>query len=258
MGSGNSKPVVSIITPLYNSEHCFPATAESVLAQTFTNFEWIIVNDCSTDGTGEMLDALARRDGRVHVVHLSQNQGPIFARNCAMGAAAGRFIAFIDGDDLWLPEKLEKQVSYMLSSGAHMTYTSFRKISSNGSGKLSPLIKAPPRAPYDRILRSDYMMASSVVFDTEVTGRILQSDEAPIGKDDFHFFLQILKKHGPAHGLGDDLCRLRISGDSVTGAKLKSAWLQWYFYRRVIGLSFASSLGHFVVYAVKGLYKYLR
>ena len=250
-------PEASIITPLFNGESFFSSTIDSIRSQTFQDFEWIIVNDNSTDGTREILDELMEHDRRVQVIHLDTNHGPIFARNCAMEVATGRFVAFLDGDDLWLPEKLEKQVSYMKRSGAHLTYTSYRKITKTGSYKSGRLITPPSRAPYSKILQSDYMMASSVVFDTNITGRIFQSYEAPIGKDDFHFFLSILKKHGPAHGIPEDLARLRVHNGSITGNKMKSARLQWCFYRNTLDLSFFSALAKYVVYAVKGLYKHL-
>ncbi len=250
-------PEVSIITPLYNGEEFFPATKDSVLAQTYRNFEWIIVNDNSTDGTREILDELSRCDPRVTVIHLNKNRGPIYARNAAMEAARGRFVSFLDGDDLWLPEKLERQVAFMKSTGTHMSYTAYKKITSTGELKTGITIRVRKRASYHNIVRSDYMMASSVMFDTQTTGRILQSFYASVGKDDFYFFLSILKKHGPAYGLNEDLARLRVHGDSITGSKIKSAKLQWRFYRDTLGLSFFSSLEKFTIYAVKGLHKYL-
>jgi len=250
-------PEVSIITPLYNGEEFFPATRDSVLAQTYRSFEWIIVNDNSTDGTREILDELSRCDPRVTVIHLNKNGGPIYARNTAMQAARGRFVAFLDGDDVWLPEKLERQVGFMKSTGAYMSYTAYKKITSAGQLKTGITIRVRERASYHNIVRSDYMMTSSVMFDTETTGRVLQSFDAPVGKDDFHFVLSILKKYGPAYGLNEDLSRLRVHGDSITGSKTKSAKLQWRFYRDTLGLSLFSSLEKFTIYAVKGLYKYL-
>jgi teichuronic acid biosynthesis glycosyltransferase TuaG len=250
-------PEVSIITPIFNGGQFFPATRDSILAQTFRNFEWIIVNDKSTDGTREIIDELSSEDPRVTVIHLTENRGPIYARNTAMKAARDRFVAFLDDDDLWLPEKLERQVHFMKSTGVHLSYTAYKKITSTDTLKTGVTLHVRKKASYRNILHSNCIMASSVMFDTQKTGRILQSFNAPVGKDDCYFFLSILKKHGPGYGLNEDLARLRVHGDSLTGSKIKAAELQWHFYRDTLALSFFSSLEKFIIYAVKGLFKHL-
>ena len=253
--TGSAK--VSIITPLYNSERFIEETAKSVISQTYKDFEWIIINDCSTDNSLSLLENLANKDNRIKIYSLKKNGGPIVSRNKALDEAKGKYIAFLDSDDLWLPEKLEKQIAFMENSNIALTYKEYKKININSELKTGIKIRVPKRVYYNDILKSDSIMASSAIYNMQITGPIRQSFDAPVGKDDFHFFLQILKKNGPAYAINEDLARLRIYGDSITGNKFVSAKLQWKFYRKIIGLSFFPSLINFLVYSVKGFLKYL-
>ncbi len=250
-------PEVSIITPMYNAAEFILATAESVKAQTFGNYEWLIVDDCSTDASGEIARTLSESDHRIRYFRLKRNSGPITARNYGFEQARGRFVAFLDSDDLWLPEKLEKQVALMKGKRAALSYTGYKKITRTGKEKTGLIVPVPRKASYNRILHSDCIMASSAMFDREITGDIRQSTDVSVGRDDLHFFLSILKEHGPAYGIREDLARLRIHNDSITGNKMESAKLQWFFYRNCLGLSFISAVEKYTIYALKGFLKYL-
>lgn len=252
------QPEVSIITPLYNAEDYISSTADSVFSQTFTNFEWIIADDCSTDNSREILFELEKKDSRVKVIYLKKNGGPIIARNSAIEIAKGRFVAFIDSDDLWLPQKLEKQLNLMKKYSAPLSYTGFKKIDKFGELRNGKIMTVPERVSYKMSLKSHSIVASSAVYDTNLTGNIKQSVEAPLGKDDLHFFLGILEKNGDAIGVQEDLTRLRIHGESLTGNKVGAAKKQWYFYRSFMKLSLLKSLYCFSVYAVKGFIKYIK
>ncbi|MBN1646710.1 MAG: glycosyltransferase family 2 protein [Spirochaetales bacterium] len=249
---------VTIITPLYNAGHLIKETADSVFSQTFENWEWIIVNDCSTDNSKQVLDELASKDERIRVINLEKNQGPINARNTALDMARGRFISFLDSDDLWMPRKLEKQVRFMQNRNCALSYTEYKKIHQNGKSLTGTKIKVPDKIAWPGILKSNCIMASSAMFDSKITGKIKQTYEAPLGKDDFLFFINIMKKHGPAMGLREDLARLRVWSHSITGNKIKAAKDQWYFYRKVMKLSVLRSLYTYLFYAIKGFVKYLQ
>lgn len=252
-----TKPEVSIITPMFNALKYIKATAESVLTQTYTDFEWIIIDDYSNDGSFQYICELAENDPRIKPIKMPRNGGPIKARNAGMDAAVGRYIAFIDADDLWLPEKLEKQIAFMKFKNVALSYTGYKKINDDGSIKSGVQIPIPERAGYHRIMQSDSIMASSAIFDIEKTGEVRQSLDAPIGRDDLHFFLGILKSTGPAGGIPEELARLRIHGDSITGNKVQSAKRQWDFYRKTMKQNIVVAVTNFVIYAIKGFSKYL-
>ena len=251
------QPEVSIITPLYNAESFIRVTAESVKNQTFTNFEWIIVDDCSTDSSREILKELSAQDSRIRIFYLPENMGPVRARNHGLTEAHGRFIAFLDSDDLWMPEKLDKQVRFMKESGVPLSYTSYKKLKWDGTPKTGIRIPIPKEISYHKLLHSNDIMASSAMYDTNMTGRIYQSTEVPIGKDDLYFFLGILKECGCAVGLREELACLRMHKGSITADKLRFALMQWKFLRNHMHLPFFSTLEKYTVYAVKGFFKYL-
>ncbi len=248
---------VSIITPLYNAKEFIQETAESVFNQTFTNFEWLIIDDCSTDGSDEKLKELVRSDERVRVIYQKTNGGPMLARNAGFEIARGRYVALLDADDIWLPTKLETQLSVMKESGAVLSCTGYKKINKAGHIRSGVTIKVPQRITYAQLLFTDSIMASSAMIDTEVTGRLRQDIQAPLGRDDYDFFLKILKTHGRGIGINRDLARLRVFSETLTGNKIMSAKLQWKYYRQYLGLGIISSLQKFSIYALVGLIKYI-
>ena len=251
------KPEVTVITPVYNGQKYIDQISNSILNQTFTNFEWIIIDDCSTDNTVAQLKKIAEKDPRIHILTQNKNEGPIKARNKGLEAAIGRFIAFIDFDDLWLPEKLEKQLSFMKSNNLPLSYTSYRKINDYGNITSRFPIPVPKKLNYKKLLMSNSIMASSAMFDRSKTGNIKQDENALVSKDDLMFWLSILDKCGDTMGLQEALCRLRIHKKSITNNKILMAKRHWTFYRKVLNLSFPTSLRLYIGYSIKGLLKYL-
>ena len=117
--------LVSIITPAYNAAACIAETIECVLAQTYTNWEMLIVNDCSKDDTAEIVQSYVVKNKHIKLINLQQNSGAAAARNTAIKNAKGRYIAFLDSDDLWKKEKLQKQIGFMQQNRYAFTYTSY-------------------------------------------------------------------------------------------------------------------------------------
>ncbi len=257
MKLNQNEPEVSIITPVFNGQKYIDQVLNSILNQTFSNFEWIIIDDCSTDMTGVLLEKVAEQEPRIHLLYLDTNVGPIKARNWGLETARGRFVAFIDIDDLWLPEKLEKQLDFMKSNNLPLSYTGYRKITDDGKMISRFTIPVPKRLTYKKLLISNSIMASSAMFDRSITGNIKQDENAPISKDDLMFWLSILNNCGSIKGLQEDLCRLRIHKRSITNNKLLMAKRHWHFYRETLGLSHLTSLKLYIGYSIKGIIKYL-
>jgi teichuronic acid biosynthesis glycosyltransferase TuaG len=252
------QPEVSIVTPMYNAELLVEETAASVLKQTYTNFEWLIVDDCSTDSSALIVRKIAEQDPRISLYCLEENKGPMYARNYAFKRATGRYIALIDSDDIWMPDKLEKQLNFMLMKNAALTYTAYRKILLDGSYKSGKIIPVPEQIPYRTLIHTNDIITSSVVYDTKKTGRVYQQDSVPIGKDDLHFFLSILKVHKQALGINEALVQFRVHNNSITSNKLQNAKVHWRFLRYHMGCSFFSACEKYVIYAIKGLWRYLQ
>ncbi len=250
-------PEVSIITPVYNGFMYIESAARSVLSQTYTDYEWLIVDDSSTDKTHEVLKELENQNKRISVLRMSRNRGPVHARNAALQAARGRYIAFLDIDDNWLPGKLERHIRFMKEKDAGLSYTAYRKFNNEGIITSRSLITIPDRITYRSMKKTCSIMASSAIYDTEKTGPILQ-DLTAVHKDDLYLWLKILKKIEYGFGLNEDLARLRIHSDSWTGNKMKEAGKQWLFYRESLNLSLPETLFYFSHYAIYGTVKFLK
>lgn len=245
-------PVVSVITPAFNARRFIGETVESVLAQTFTDFEMLVVDDCSRDDTPEVVRELARADGRVRLIQHQANGGPATARNTALEHAAGRYVAFLDSDDLWLPGKLEEQIRFMQDRDAALSYTQYRRISESGE-PVSPVIPVPEQLNYRGLLMNTAMATSTVVVDRAKTGplRMIRTYY-----DDFALWLSILKKGFVAHGVRKDLVRYRVVTGSWSRNKLRSVYYTWKVYRDVERLGFADAAWCLLHYAWNGYQKY--
>jgi len=227
-------------------------TIQSVLGQTYPDWEMLISEDCSPDDTREVLRKWARCDPRIRLIEMSKNGGPAAARNRALELAKGRWIAFLDSDDLWLPEKLSKQISFMERQSACFSYTAFRRIRSDGSG-LGRLVEVPTQMSYHRLLGNTAIATSTVLVDRAVTGDLRMTKTY---YDDFVLWLEILKRGYIAHGLNDDLMRYRVMGGSVSRNKAKSALMVWQTYRDIERLAAPVAAVHFVRYALHAWRKY--
>ena len=147
--SDESSPLISIITPLYNAEPFISETVKSVLNQTYQNWEQIIVNDASTDGSFKKVNAFAQKDDRIRIEDLSSNKGAAYCRNLATSLARGSYIAFLDSDDLWHPDKLEKQLAFMIQNQCDVSYTSYLHIDESGKSLNKRIVALPELFLYE-------------------------------------------------------------------------------------------------------------
>lgn len=246
-------PLVSIITPVYRCAGVVGETIQSVLAQTYPRWEMLIAEDCSPDNTREVIEKWTAIDPRIKLIKLDRNGGPAMARNAALSHAQGRWIAFIDSDDLWLPKKLEQCLEFARLHDAAFVFTGFRRIPSSG-GEPGRYIGVPATLDYRQLLGNTVIATSTVMLDTSRTGPIRMRKTY---YDDFDCWLQILKTGITAYGLNTDLMRYRMMEKSVSRNKGKSAVKVWRAYRDLEGLSIPLSVWYFLQYAVRGVLKYL-
>jgi teichuronic acid biosynthesis glycosyltransferase TuaG len=225
--------LVSIITPSWNVATLIGETIASVQAQTMTDWELLIADDCSTDQTAAIVEGHAAQDPRVKLIRQARNGGPALARQAAIEQAQGRFIAFLDSDDLWLPAKLERQIAFAQAKRAALSYTAFRRINETGS-VTGRLIEVPASLNYEQLLKNTGIATLTALVDRDVAGNIAMKNEP---YDDFCLWLAILKPGHVAHGLNEDLARYRVRGSSVSSRPLRSAGWVWHIYRNVERLS---------------------
>lgn len=229
-------------------------TIESVLQQTYPHWEMLVVDDCSPDDTCAVVAAWSERDPRVRLIRSERNGGPAAARNRGIAAASGRWLAFLDSDDLWLPRKLERCIDHAQATSSPLVFTGFRRISFDGS-QTGRYIGVPERIDYRRLLRNTAIATSTVLIDRTKVGTVHMKKTY---YDDFACWLEILKPGRVAHGLDEDLMRYRVVANSVSRNKRNSAWQVWQTYRGVEGLSLPLSLWSFAGYSWNGYLKYRR
>lgn len=254
-----SEPLVSIIIPVFNQERCLHDTIKALQKQTFSNWEAIWVNDASTDGSAAILDSL--NDARMRVIHLSKNVGVARCRNTGTVNAVGRYLAFLDADDLWRPQKLEHQLRFMQDSNIAFSFTDYEFADSqgNGTGKVTSI---PKTLIYKEALGNTTIFTSTVMFDTaQIPQELLLMPE--IESEDTATWWQILKAGYTAFGLQENLVYYRRPGKkgmhqllamkhsgSMSSNKLKAIQRIWRLYRKQEHLSVFTSICYFCKYAI--------
>ncbi|MEZ4749751.1 MAG: glycosyltransferase family 2 protein [Bdellovibrionota bacterium] len=245
--------LVSILLPNFNSGNYLNEAVDSVLQQSYTEWELIIVDDASTDRSREIAARLAKRDPRIRVLFHSQNQGAAHARNTALKEARGRHVALLDSDDLWLPQKLQYQLEFMRKTGTAISYTSYRKMNANKS-RISLPIPIPTRLTRELLLKHNQIPALTAMIDRNRAGDFRFRN---VGHEDYLLWLELLGNSGAAAGLPMDLARYRLTGKSSLsyGRIAKGNWV-WRIYRKHMGLSVLKSAFLFAQHAVIGSFLY--
>lgn len=248
----DSKPLVSIITPSYNSSRFIEETVKSVQAQTYDNWEMIIVDDCSKDNSREIIRQLAAQDQRIKPIDLETNGGAAVARNTAINAAKGKYIAFLDSDDLWMPDKLEKQIRFMQDNDYEFSYTGYEVMDLEGK-PTGNVMSVPPVVDYKKLLRNNIIGCLTAIVDIEKTGHFQMPNIRT--RQDYALWLLILKRGFKAHGLQENLAGYRLVPGSISSNKVKAAKQNWKVYREVEKLSLPYASWCFINYAVSAVLK---
>lgn len=224
-------PLVSIIIPAYNAVPFIQAAIDSVLAQTFQDFELIVIDDCSTDNTNALIQSYASRDPRVVALKNGQNTGTSSTRNYGISKAQGVWLAFLDSDDLWRRDKLEKQTALLKENPeAVISYTASSFIDSDGK-PYTYILQAQDKIDYKTLLRMNLMSCSSVMVRRDIMPRFGTSGSQM--HEDYSAWLQVLREVPYAYGINEPLLIYRLSKDSKSGNRLKSAKMIYCSYRHV-------------------------
>lgn len=221
----------------------------SIVSQTHLGWELILVDDLSTDSTLDVAKQFANCDARIKVLTLEKNSGAAVARNTAIMNATGRYIAFLDSDDLWEQHKLETQLQFMRKNDIAFSYSAYSQIDEKGG--FIRRISVPATVSYSQLLKTNVIGCLTAMYDTERLGKI----EMPLirKRQDFGLWLKLLKKTGLAYGIQEPLALYRVRENSVSANKFSAANYTWRLYRDVERLSLLSSVYCFTCYAVGGV-----
>lgn len=245
---------ISIITPVYNCEKLIGNTIETVINQTYTNWEMLLVDDCSTDNSEKIIEEYIRKDNRVKYFKLEQNSGAAVARNYALEKSEGRFIAYLDSDDLWKPEKLEKQVDFMLKHNYAFSCTDYEKIDEQGNS-LNKIVKIPQKVDYNLFLRNTIIQTVGVMVDTNITGKELLVMPNIRRRQDAATWCQLLKNGFNCYEVPENLSYYRVVSKSLSSNKFKAVKMNWYWYRKIEKLSLWKTCYCFIGYAFNAVKK---
>ena len=255
-------PTVSIITPMWKGAALVGATIESVLKQDYTNWEMIIVDDCSPDeGAGAtVVQSYADKDARIKLIRATVNRGSSGARNQAMEVAGGRYFAFLDSDDIWHPTYLSTMIKHIAENkdeSVAIYFTSYRRMNSKCDAELLAPYIFEGKRNYKNLLRHCPIFPSAAIVDTgKLSEKVFFNEKLKALRDDYAYWLEIMKDGLCALGYKDVLVDYRMREDSMTASKTKMIKPQWNIYRKVLKINFFSSVWYLFCWGINGIFKY--
>lgn len=244
--------LVSIIMPMYNAEEFIKDSIHSVLKQSYSNWELLIIDDCSTDRSKQIVFEYIKKSKKIKYLKHKNNLGVSEARNTGIKNSRGRFIAFLDTDDIWTPKKLEKQIKFMRDNNYIFTYTSYYIVDENNN-KTGKDLKAPEKLNFENLLKGNNIGCFTVIIDKK---EISEIEMPKIKHEDFATWLDILSQGYTAYGLDEKLGYYRKSDNSLTANKFYSSIWTWNIYRKYLDLSFIRSSYYFFYYIWNSLNKH--
>lgn len=245
----------SIIMPCHNGERYLADSIQSVINQTYKNWELLIVDDNSQDNSINIIKSFVNKDSRIALYENRQSTGsPATPRNIGLSNANGKYIAFLDCDDIWLPSKLEKQILMMETENIYVAFSYYEKIDENGS-RQERIITAPASTTYKELLKTDVIGNLTGIYNKEKCGLVFQKVEP---QEDYIMWLEILKEGYIAKCYKEVLALYRVSSGSLSHSKLKNFKWQWNTYRKVFHLNFFYSIFLYIHYAINGFIKFVK
>lgn len=246
-------PIVSIILPLYNAESYIRKTILSVINQSFANWELIIVNDCSKDNSLSIAKEYLLIDSRIQIFSNERNYGVSYTRNKAISYASGKYIALLDADDLWHPEKLMMQITFMEKNNYEVSYCAYQKMTVFEEPK--GIIHVPKKMNYNKLLKGCLINCITGVYLREKFSHISFKDTKV---EDYIFWLEIFKEIDYAYGIIDCLAYYRVQKNSRSSNKLDIVKFHWKIYRHIEKLPLPKAFYFFIIYFIKGVIRFIQ
>ncbi len=247
-------PLVSVIMPAYNSEAHIAEAIASVQYQTLTDWELCVTDDCSTDGTAEIVRIMAEDDPRIRYAKQPENAGAAAARNEALRRARGHFVAYLDADDIWYPEKLARQVAFMEQGRHGFSCASYAVIDEDGN-PMGRTVTMPAESDRWGYLTNNYLQTVGIMADLSIVNRSLLRMPDMRRRQDAATWLQVFSAGHVCHGMPDVLCGYRRVSGSLSSNKVKAVKGTWYFYTQVARLPLPQALWCFCRYAALAVWK---
>lgn len=255
MSDISARPLVSIITPCHNGEKYLSDCIESVLAQTYNNWEMLIVDDGSTDSSSTIIKEYSDKTPRIKYFKTEKASGsPALPRNIGMDAAQGQYIAFLDCDDLWLPSKLERQLHLFDKEHPAIVFSNYCKINENGE-RHNKTIVAPSRVDFKKLLKGNCLGNLTCMYDKKKAGDIRQKK---LGHEDYLFWLSILQKGSFAINTNTEEAMYRVLENSVSSNKAKVYKWYWHIFRKELNMSWMYSAYCLVHCGIRAIVKYIK
>lgn len=249
---GAEQELVSIIVPVHNAGAYIEKTIETVRAQTYRQWELLLVDDCSTDDSRQRIrGCISGDEGRIRLIEKPCNEGAARARNTGLEAARGRYIAFLDADDLWMPDKLSRELAFMKEKQVGFVFCAYEFGDKNGKGT-GRIVAVPSELTYSKALSRTVIFTTTVLFDTDKTGRELIR-MPDVKSEDTATWWKILRNGFTAYGLNEVLAIYRRPADSLSSNKLEAVRRIWNLYRRQERLPFLYSVYNLFFWALRAV-----
>lgn len=242
-------PFVSVIMPSFNAERFIRESIESALAQTLDDIEVIVADDASFDRTCTIVAEMATHDSRIRLLNAERNTGPAAARNRAIEVASGRYIAFLDSDDTWCPNKLKRQIKAMAANNWAFCFGGYELVDSDGT--VLDRVGAPDVLTYRQLLRNNAIGCLTAIYDSAIVGKVF----APLNaRSDYGLWLRVLRQVDEGHGINEIFGRYRIYATSFSSRKVRVARQNWQLYRQE-GFGLLRTSWYFSNYVATGTLK---
>lgn len=244
---------VSIVMPSYNSAKFIEKSIDSVLNQTYKNWELLVIDDCSPDNSLELVKKYTQIDSRIRLITNEKNMGVAESRNRGLAEAKFSYVAFLDSDDVWDQNKLQIQVDFMIENKAAISFTQYYRINELDE-KIGEVNKIPEQVHYFDLLKGNSIAMSTSMIDARIVEKIRFEK---IGHEDYYFWLKSLKNGYLAKGINKKLVYYRVHSTSLSSNKLKAVTYTWHIYRKCLNLNLFESAYYFFIHEFNAVIKRL-